>query len=294
MNLRQLEAFRAARETGSTTRAAQRIGLTQSTVSRLIRQLEDHVGYRLFDRGGDGLTLTPAGLDVYEVAERIMGEVERIEQMARNVRQRGTATIRLAAMPAIGTCMMPTPIRRFLDANPAAHLKVELKSRAEVQAAVREGRCDVGLVTLPLSDEGLTVAPLCEVETVCILPRGHRLADQPQVNLSDLAEERLISISTQTILRYRIEDALNAAGLALNSICEAESTILVGNLVAEGAGVAIVHRVVAEHLGDRVVARPLSPTITLGYGIIERRGVARRELTQRFVDIVTAALAPPR
>lgn len=251
------------------------------------------MGYRLFDRDGGSLTLTPAGLDVYEVAERIIGEVERIEQMARNIRQRSTSTIRLAAMPAIGTCMMPAPIHRFLDANPAAHLKVELKSRAEVQAAVREGRCDVGLVTLPLSDEGLSVAPLCEVETVCILPPGHKLAQQSHVALSDLADERLVSISTQTILRYRIEDALNAAGVTLSSVCEAESTILVGNLVAEGAGVAIVHRVVAEHLGGRVVARPLSPTITLGYGIIERKGVARRALTQRFVDTVKEALGPP-
>lgn len=293
VNLRQLEAFRAVRETGSTTRAAQRMCLTQSTVSRLVLQLEEHVGYRLFDRDGGSLTLTPAGLDVYEVAERIMGEVERIERMARNVRQRSTRTIRLSAMPAIGTCMMPKPIRAFLDAHPTAHVTVELKTRAEVQLAVREGRCDLGLVTLPLSDDGLTIEPLCEVETVCILPPGHPLAARAAIALADLAGERLISISTHTILRYRIEDALNAAGVTLSSVCEAESTILVANLVAEGAGVAVVHRAVAEHLGSRVVARPLTPKITLGYGTIERAGIARRALVGHFVDTLRETLSVP-
>ena len=175
MNFRQLEAFRAVRDTGSTTLAAGRIGVTQSTISRLILQLEDDIGYQLFDRQGAGLTLTPEGLDFSEIAERILAEIERINLMSRNIRQLSTRTVRIASMPAIGTCMTPGPLRKFLDDNPNVHLKVDLKPRSEVQSLVINGKCDLGLVTLPLSDDGLMIEPLCEEETVCVLPPGHHL-----------------------------------------------------------------------------------------------------------------------
>ena len=289
MNFRQLEAFRAVRDTGSTTLAAGRIGVTQSTISRLILQLEDDIGYQLFDRQGAGLTLTPEGLDFSEIAERILAEIERINLMSRNIRQLSTRTVRIAAMPAIGTCMTPAPMRRFLDENPNVHLKVDLKPRSEVQSFVINGKCDLGLVTLPLSDDGLTIEPLCEEETVCVLPLGHPLAERDVISFEDLASERLISIATHTILRYRLEEALSRAGVQLSSVCETDSTILVANLVAEKAGVAIIHKVVAEMLEDRVIIRPLATPIQLTYGIITRRGSQPRALTERLIDCLKAS-----
>lgn len=283
MNFRQLEAFCAVRDTGSTTLAASRLNVTQSTISRLILQLEEQIGYQLFDRQGSGLTLTPEGLDLSEIAERIMGEVERIEQMSRNIRQQSTRVLRVAAMPAIGTCMMPHVLRHFLDDVPNVHVKIELKPRPDVQALVINGKCDIGLVTLPLLDDSLRVEQLCQEEAVCIVPKGHRLVDQEKIALSDLEGERLISIGTHTILRYRLEEALSAAGIQLGSACEADSTILVANLVAARAGVGIVHRVVADMFADKLVARPLADPITLSYGIIQRRGSPTRPLTERLI-----------
>jgi len=289
MNFRQLEAFRAVRDTGSTTLAADRIGVTQSTASRLILQLEEDIGYQLFDRQGAGLTLTPEGLDFSEIAERILAEIERINLMSRNIRQLSTRTVRIAAMPAIGTCMTPEPLRRFLDENPNVHLKVDLKPRSEVQSLVINGKCDLGLVTLPLSDDGLHIEPLCQEETVCVLPPGHRLEDRHQITFEDLADERLISIATHTILRYRLEEALSSAGVRLSSVCETDSTVLVANLVAANAGVAIIHKVVADMLKDRLIIRPLATPIQLSYGIIQRRGSPPRVLTERLVACLKAA-----
>lgn len=291
MNLRQLEAFGAVRDTGSTTLAAAKVGVTQSTVSRLILQLEEQIGYQLFDRQGSGLTLTPEGLDLSEIAERILGEVERIEQMSKNIRQLSTRTVRIAAMPAIGTCMTPHALRRFLDQHPNVHLKIELKPRPEVQSLVINGKCDLGLVTLPLADDGLRIERLCEEETVCIVPKGHSLSDRATIALEDLAGERLISIGTQTILRYRLEEALSNAGIQLGSACEVDSTLMVANLVASEAGVGIVHKVVADLFSERIVARPLETPIRLSYGIIQRRSSPPRALTESLIACLKSNLS---
>jgi len=144
-------------------------------------------------------------------------------------------------------------------------------------------------VTLPLSDDGLHIEPLCQEETVCVLPPGHRLEDRQQITFEDLADERLISIATHTILRYRLEEALSSAGVRLSSVCETDSTVLVANLVAANAGVAIIHKVVADMLKDRLIIRPLATPIQLSYGIIQRRGSPPRVLTERLVACLKAA-----
>jgi DNA-binding transcriptional LysR family regulator len=286
MNLRQLEAFRAVRTTGSTTRAADRMGLTQSSVSRLIIQLEEHIGYQLFDRQGGRMKLTPEGQEFYAVAENVFGNLDRIEQMAKNLRQRSANWLRIAAMPAIGTCMLPKAVKEFLDAFPNSRLTIDLKSRADLQHAIAVGEYDLGLVTLPVTDDELDVSPLCTVEAVCIVPCGHRLANSEAVSFSDLADERLISISSNTLLRFLIENALNEANVALKTVCEAESTMLVGNLVAEGAGVAIVHSAVAKHFANRLAVLKLSPCLELKYGVIQRKGLTQRALAQQFIEML--------
>ena len=284
MKFRQLEAMRAVMTTGTTTQAAEAMGLTQSAVSRLISQLEDDLGFALFDRHRGRLAVTPEGQEFFNAAERILDEVDQIRETADNIRAHGTGTLRIAAMPAIGTCMLPKPLQMLQAEHRNMNVVVHLKNRSELQHAVADRQYDIGLATLPIGEQGLVVEPLCRLRSVLIMPKGHRLADRPLVRAADLEGERFVSLSADTVMRYRTEELFTRSRIDRQLAVEAQSTILLGNLVELGLGVAIVHRFVADHFAGKVEVRPFEPAIDVSYGLVFPEGARRLRIVDSFVE----------
>ena len=282
MKFRQLEAMRAVVATGTTTQAAEVMGLTQSAVSRLVSQLEDGLGFELFDRHRGRLTITPEGQEFFSIAERILDEVDQIRETADNIRAHGAGTLRIAAMPAIGTCMLPKPLQMLQAENRRLNVVVHLKSRSELQHAVADRQYDFGLATLPIVQQGLTVEPLYRVRSVLIMPKGHRLADRKTVKAEDLDGENFVSLSADTVMRYRTEELFTRLKIKRHLAVEAQSTILMGNLVELGLGVAVVHPFVADHFKGKVEARPFEPAIEISYGLVFPEGSRRLRIAESF------------
>jgi len=284
MKIRQLEAMRAVVATGTTTQAAEIMGLTQSAVSRLISQLEDDLGFALFDRHRGRLAITPEGQEFFNAAERILDEVDQIRDTADNIRTHGAGTIRIAAMPAIGTCMLPRPLQMLQLEHKRLNVVVHLKNRSELQHAVADRQYDIGLATLPIGEQGLTVEPLCRVRSVLIMPFGHRLADKQTVTAADLEGERFVSLSADTVVRYRTEELFTRLKIDRQLAVEAQSTILMGNLVELGLGVAVVHPFVADHFAGKVEIRPFEPAIEVSYGLVYPEGSRRLRLVDSLAE----------
>jgi len=284
MKIRQLEAMRAVVATGTTTQAAEIMGLTQSAVSRLISQLEDDLGFSLFDRHRGRLAITPEGQEFFNAAERILDEVDQIRDTADNIRAHGAGTLRIAAMPAIGTCMLPRPLKMLQDDYERLNVVVHLKTRSELQHAVADRQYDVGLATLPIADQGLVVEPLCRVRSVLIMPLGHRLAKKRVVSADDLVGEKFVSLSSDTVMRYRTEELFTRLKIDRQLAVEAQSTILMGNLVELGLGVAVVHPFVAEHFAGKVEIRPFEPAIEVSYGLVFPEGARRLRVVDSLAE----------
>ena len=101
MKLRQLEALRAVVASGTTTQAADLLGLTQSAISRLISQLETELGLNIFDRRHGRLRITPEGQHFYDVVKKVLSSVDQITATARDIRTLKTGALRIIAMPAL-------------------------------------------------------------------------------------------------------------------------------------------------------------------------------------------------
>ncbi len=284
MKIRQLEAMRALIATGTTTQAAEVMGISQSAISRLICQLEDTLGFTLFDRHRGRLTITPEGREFFGMAEGILDQVDQIQETASNIRAHGTGTLRVVAMPAIGTCMLPQPLKMLREEYNNLNIIVHLKGRSELQQAVAERRYDIGLATLPIVQQGLTVEPLCTVRSVIIMPNDHRLAAKSVVHAEDLEGESLVSLSTDTVMRYRTEEMLTKLKIHCQAAIEAQSTILLGNLVKIGLGIAVAHPFVADHFRGQLQIRPFEPAIDISYGLIFAEGARRLRVTDRFSE----------
>jgi DNA-binding transcriptional LysR family regulator len=282
MKIRQLEALRAVVSTGTTMQAAEVLGMTQSAVSRLISQLEDSLGFALFDRHRGRLTITPEGQEFFSVAERILIEIDQIRETADNIRANRIGTLRIAAMPAIGTCMLPKPLQMLQGDYPNLKVIVDLKNRSDLQHAIADRNYDFGLATLPISQQGLSVEPFCKVRAVLIMPLGHPLSAQEEVGVGDLDGESVISLSADTIMRYRTEELFSRHKIDRRPTVEAQSTIMLGNMVALGMGVAVIHPFVADHFAGKVDVRPFNPAVEISYGLVYPEGTPRREIVDRF------------
>lgn len=284
MKLRQLEAMRAVVARGTTTHAADALGLTQSAVSRLVMQLEGELGVSLFERRHGRLLLTPEGQHVYDVAQRVLNGVDQLSATARDVRTLRSGALRIISMPALAYGLLPETIRRVTRRYPKVKIAIDVGGRAELEEGIGKGRYDLGLATLPVGQEAIDIEPLCAIDAVCVVPAGDALAGRDAIAVEDLAGVPFISIDPRTMLRFRTDELFGRAGVKRKLALEAQSSIMACALVSRGLGVSIVHPFIAATFGRQLVARPFRPALRLEYGLLFPSGQRRSLLAQVFVD----------
>lgn len=283
--------MRAVLARGTTTHAAETIGLTQSAVSRLITQLEDEVGLRLFDRRQGRLQITPEGQHFYAIAEKVLAGVDQISATARDIRTLQAGTLRIIAMPALGYGLLPDTIAKVRARYKQVKIAVDFGDRHALERGLANAEYDFGIATLPVDHELIEGEPLCGINAVCVLPAGHPLADRRVIRAADLDGSSFVSMESGAFLRYRIDEMFGRLGVRRTLNVEAQSTIMVCSLVAKGLGVSIVHPFIAETFENQVLVRPFEPAIRFDYGLLFPAGQTRSQIATEFVKTLQESLA---
>ncbi len=246
VDIRQLQVFMAVWETGSFSHAAQRVHLTQPTVSGHIRSLEDQVGTRLFDRNGRDVTPTKAGELLYPYARQIL----RLQtQATREIslflgKEKGSLEIGGSNIP--GQYILPVLVGHFKKNHPDIQLMLRIGDTASITAAVASGELELGIVGAVLQRKALSFKACFEDEMVLVVPPGHPLARKQEIPLADLKDEPFIVRERGSGTRFATECALEATGElglhGLKIIAEMGSTEAIRQAVKAGLGCAIVSR----------------------------------------------------
>ena len=246
LNLRQIESFRSVMLTGSVVGAARLMSVTQPAVSRAVGLLELRIGYKLFERRGRRLVPTPEGEALYREIEPLYGSLDRIAQVAQDIRFQRAGALRIATLPALAQWLVPRAIARFLSTRPNVTVFVQSLPSRQIAELVSTRQFDVGVVELPLSRPAIAIEPLDPVPSMAVIPAGHRLAAKRQISLKDLDGERMILLSQYSYVRYQIDDAFSKLGVAPHVVLETPSSSIACALVAAGAGITLVSRWTAE------------------------------------------------
>lgn len=289
MKIRQMEAMRAVVRAGTTKDAAPRILLTQSAVSKLVNQLEDELNVTLFHRHGGQMVLTPEGRLIYEDVERVLTIVDEMQAKSRDTGAMRAGKLRIGTMPALGHGLLPHALEALQHSFPNATVVIEEQPRIRIEEQVLSGYYDLGFVTLPIQSDRLTVTDLGTVSAVCVMPGDHRLIEKEIIDVHDLADEYVISVDPNTLLRHRTDALFGEARVRRKLTVQTQSTLLACNLVKAGVGLAIVHPLIAHSFLPSIEYRPFRPKIELKYAVISH-GEDLTRIASNFIRLAKEAL----
>ena len=252
MDTRYLKTLVTVVETGSFSKAARTLHLTQSAVSQRIKFLEDAFGYTLFDRSGVSLLLTTAGEIVLDSAKRILGIEDSLRGKLKRIKER--QRVSLCCTPTFGTVYLPGVLNRFmLESGSPVDLKFLLHSPDQALEGILNKEFDIAIVEHCLdADLGmLQTYPLPRDEMVFVSAPALNLP-QPELRLEDLLNMYLFARKEGCSSRQLIERGLEEQGKALDDfagVVTSDDLRLTCQTVLSGGGISFMSKsLVCEYL----------------------------------------------
>src|SRR5204862_940328 len=207
LEVRHLRYFLAVAEAGSFSRAADRLGISQPSVSQQMRDLETGLRVSLFQRRGKRILLTSAGLIFQEHARVLLRELENLLQELSSEPGQLRGALHLGVVPILNVALVPHLLGLFAAAYPGISLTVEEISSTEIETALEEGRMDVGLGFLTRHSPNLRYERLCADQFALIVSENHPWANRRVLDLSKLHQQRLLQLPDSFVMR-RMSDEI--------------------------------------------------------------------------------------
>ncbi|ANT63531.1 hypothetical protein AYJ57_23970 (plasmid) [Salipiger sp. CCB-MM3] len=295
MNYRQCEIFVTALEAGSVTAAAERLDLSQPAVSKSLKLLETELGVRLFLRGAKGLQPTDEGRSFYLEAARLTESFGHLESFAQSLVRLEHARLEISCIPALSTAWLPETMCDFLHEYPDLSLSFRSRSSPETVQLVARGELDIGVSQARSEDKMVEKTRLFDLQSVCILPRGHRLCAEKHIRLDHLHEERLLSLSAADEIRKKFEAAMLMAGYSIRSQVDVAHGAMLCRMAADGHGIGIVDEESAKLFeAAGAVIRPLAEELSVPIYLLQNPLKPQTLIARKFVEHMLAVTAPRR
>ena len=282
---RQLKAFALVVETGSFRAAADKLSVTQPSLSALIKDLEDDIGVALLERTTRSSGTTEAGRVFYE---DIRGSLQQLEVSYRYVKEVGRGSrgrLSLAALPSLAAGIVTRAVGEFRRANPAVRIHLTERRNDKVLDAVRQGEVEVGIGSMWQTDEELEFQELFRDRMMFVAPAGHAIGTmRPTLKLADQFDLVLMRAGPT-------EFALRTSGTTRPVAFEVEHLATAIAMVRHGFGISILPSSVRTVMNmDGLVCREIEGnTATRRLGIVVRRGSQPSAAARRFLDFLRAA-----
>lgn len=313
LSVRLLQVFLVVAQTGSVTRAAERLHLTQPTVSLQIRRLAEELGEPLFERQADGLRLTEAGALLYAAANDVLDRLERMGDELDALRGGLTGRLSISAVTT-AKYLLPTLIGRFAKAFPEVDVTLHIGNRSEILRRYTECQDQLYVFSQPPTTGDVVACRFMPNPLVLIAPADHPAVGR-SVRFEELRHERFILREPGSGTRMTIEHWLFEQGLTLVRTQQIESNEAIRLAVAAGLGLAVLsHHTLLDHRapiavldipgfpiksdwflvghGDRPLGHGAASFLRFLDGILDQDPVWREPLQKDLGPLLRLALPP--
>ncbi|MBL0388080.1 LysR family transcriptional regulator [Tumebacillus sp. ITR2] len=248
MDIRQLTYFVEVARLGSFTKASLALHVTQPTISKMVRNLEEELQVTLLDRSQKKIQLTDAGAVVYTKSLDILQSLHNLTSALDDVRNVQTGTLRIGLPPMVGAPFFASLLAEFHAAYPHVSIQLEEHGGKRVEQLVEEGTLDFGATVLPVNSDVFEVHPFYNEALKLLLPAHHPLAERNSVGLEELRDDSFLLFSEEFSLHDRIREACRIAGFQPQVVCESSQWDLIRQMVAAGLGVALLPEILSRDL----------------------------------------------
>lgn len=271
-HLRELRVFTVVAETGHFTRAAERLGISQSVLSAAIGRLETALGVRLFDRHTRQCHLSEAGMALLPEAMRLVNDWDRLVRNARDMQGLVRGRITVAAPTAQCALLLPPLIREFTDRHPGVRVDLRDVPEYQVHELVREGVADLGIATDTGTRSDLVGTAFYSDQYIAAMAPDHPLARRGSLEWRQVAACPIIGPLPDSPVRSFLDSRLAELGFRLDYAHEVSLPWTMVGLAEAGLGLAVV-TVALRPLTQwrRLVVKPIGrPSITRSLLLLRR------------------------
>jgi LysR family cyn operon transcriptional activator len=245
--IRHLRYFLAVAEAGSFSRAADRLGISQPSVSQQMRDLEASLRVSLFQRRGKRILLTSSGLIFQEHARAVLRQLETFLQELNRAPEEMRGSLRLGVVPVLNVPLMPELLGLFAANHPGISLMLEEISSTDIETALEEGRMDVGLGFVTRHSPNLRYEPLCTDEFAVVVSERHPWNRRRVIEFSELHQQRLLQLTDSFVMRRMTDEIcrrhqvrprtvaeINAIETLLRSLAPLEAAAIMPKIALRG------------------------------------------------------------
>ncbi|UCH82691.1 MAG: LysR family transcriptional regulator, partial [Candidatus Latescibacterota bacterium] len=240
LNFNHLYYFYVVARQGSFSNAARELRVSQSSISVQIRQFEANLGHTLFNRLKTGVELTESGQVVFQFAEEIFHDVDRIWTDLEVMERRISGTFSIGTINSFGIYTLPRLLRTFKDLYPEVKVGIEAGSARQVIEMVQNGRTDFAVLSANRKYTGLSSLALKETKMFLVAPQGHELAERSPVKPAVLEDYPFIGYEEGMETRMMMDAYFRRLSLSVEYALESSNTATIKHMVMEGLGISVL------------------------------------------------------
>lgn len=288
LTLRQMEMLCALADLQSFSAAAERLGVSQPSLSASIRKLETVLELELFHRTTRRVELTEAGALVLASSRLCLDEVKAMKSGIAGFKAQRSGVVRIAAPPLLATAVLPRVVAEFGRSTPDIQVELYDTGTEHIIDVVRSGHVSLGVGTFPEDLPGLSSTTILRDEAMLFCHRDHPMAVHREIRWVDIVGLPQITLGPDSSLRTIVERGFDQAGHRLQPAFQVNQISTVLGMVAQNVGVAVLPayaRAMIGH-GPLVGVRLLEPVIVRNISLLHVAGRRLPPAVQTFADII--------
>ena len=229
----------------NTTKTAASMHMTQPAVSLAVKELEQYYGVALFDRIGNRLKITPAGLRFYEYSSHIIALFDEMDNSMKNWDLAGT--IRVGSSITIGSQFLPAYVNSFQSRYPGTRVKAQIAPSKQLEQMILNNELDFALIEGSSHNPSFICEEYMEDHLTVICPANGQFQPGQEISIHEFCQQNFLLREHGSGTRETFENTIAAAGFSIEPIWEAVSTTALVNAVISGIGISILpHRMIAD------------------------------------------------
>ncbi|WKA55722.1 LysR family transcriptional regulator [Planococcus shixiaomingii] len=287
MDIRQLSYFIEVAKFKSFTKAALALHLSQPSLSKMVKNLEEELDVTLFDRSSRQIVLTDAGEVVFQQAQKLLNGMDDLSTSLYDVMNLKKGKIKIGLPPVISTLFFPTIIAEFQKAYPDISIMLAEDGAKKVEKKVIDGEVDLGFVMLPVDEEKFDVVPFVHQEIKLLVHKSHPLADRDVIDLIEFKDDPFLLLSKEFTLNSRTREFCRSQGFEPVIAYESSQWDFIVGMVEKNLGVTLMPELICHRVKDGPF-KTISLTTTFPWvlGIIMAKNRYVSFTSRSFISLV--------